>query len=99
MLRYFILSLLLQALLSPSAFASDNSPVKSAVVHGGGLMCFTITPAEYEKGKTFPSCDALCAAQNAACTDVNGNFNPRGCELPNAVSPGQQCRCCALDHH
>jgi hypothetical protein len=95
--RYLITIFLLLALTAASAFAADKSPGGNSVVHDGGLMCFSITPARYD-GHELPSCNALCAAKDAACTAVQGTQIPENCERANADGASQQCRCCALEH-
>ena len=99
LLRRFLLFLIL---LSASAFAvGDKSSGETAVVHGGGLSCFSV-PATRDGP---PSCDAVCKAKGAACVaiETNGAYDPAiGCgdaALP--VQAGDyiaKCRCCAVEH-
>jgi hypothetical protein len=99
--RYLIIALLFLALVAASAFASDKSSGESGGVHGGGLMCFSITPPHDRE----TSCDQLCAAKDAICVGLktSGAMNPGiGCaDVTNAKFYGDyiaSCRCCALDH-
>jgi hypothetical protein len=69
--RYFLIPLVLLALLAAPAFAADNSPGKSDVVRGGGLMCFSVTPPKERRG--HQRCDQLCAARGAVCVSNSTN--------------------------
>jgi hypothetical protein len=95
-----LISILLPALVFAAPLsAADKSSGGDAVVHAGGLMCFSITPT---KGSTA-SCDTLCAGKNAACTglETDGAINP-GFGCADALDPLKgshavaSCRCCAI---
>lgn len=101
MVRYVIISILILAFISATATAADRPSGESEVVHGGGLMCFSITPPK----TGAPSCDQLCAARQAVCVALktNGAINP-GTGCGDAVDPKfdggyvASCRCCAVEH-
>jgi hypothetical protein len=85
--------------------AADNSSGENAVVRGGGLTCFSITPPDTPTNKpaphtqaTYRSCDELCAVKGAACTATTGTRNPLyACDTTDYI-PGSStlCRCCAV---
>ena len=83
---------------SPPARASSNAVV-SAPVKVGGLTCFSIAPPKWDsatKPDHWPTCDGLCAAQEAACTGMqNGGINPP-MTCSDAISTPflGVCRCC-----
>jgi hypothetical protein len=96
---YFILSALFFALICTSAYAADTSPGAGDVVHGGGLLCFSIIPPRDRD----TSCNVLCAAKDAACVGLklDGAINP-GFGCADALDPLKgasavaACRCCAI---
>jgi hypothetical protein len=97
---YSIIFALLLALAAAPCFAADKLPDGGDVVHGGGLVCFSILPP-----RDGGTCDRLCAAKNAACVGLktNGAMSP-GYGCGNVFDPKLDggyvaaCRCCALDH-
>jgi hypothetical protein len=98
--RYFILSVLLLAVVTAvPVFAADNSFGQTDVVHGG-LVCFSVSRAGDQK----TSCDKLCAAKDAVCVGLKFEHSPLGgfgCADtldPLKVSVTADCRCCALEN-
>jgi hypothetical protein len=89
-----------------AASSGDQEIVRSVGVYAGGLVCFSITPPDTPTKPATPhaaaldrSCDALCAAQGAACTATTSNRNPPVSCAANDYDPkATLCRCCALDH-
>lgn len=99
--RYIIISIFCLALISTSASAVDEKSGESVVAHGGGLVCFSITPPQVGEW----SCDRLCTRKDAVCVGLktNGAMNP-GIGCGDAVEPKlhggyvASCRCCAVEH-
>jgi hypothetical protein len=105
--RYSIIFVFLLAfVLSAPAFAADNSSGASAVVHGSGLVCFSIRPPDTPtKPETkhspalYRSCDELCAAKGTTCTAATSNFNPPvSCDGTDYSPASTLCRCCTVAH-
>jgi hypothetical protein len=91
---------LLALLCAAPVFAADDnsSGNGAAVVHAGGLSCFSITPpVDPKHWPEHSSCDALCAAKGAACTGMqNAAMNPpTKCSDP-PPPKFAVCRCCAV---
>jgi len=80
--RYFIIPVLLLALVSASALTADKSSGIGAVVHGGGLTCFTVEPTEpYDRNKPV-TCNSFCESKGTICTGVTSSMNPpQTCEV------------------
>jgi hypothetical protein len=95
-----VLLLALPALLPSAPARADNAQLNgTAVAPPSGLACFSMTPAPAEKGKSLPSCDALCAQKGAACVslNLNGAINPgMGCADPADGNLVVSCRCCTV---
>jgi len=78
---------------------ASSGAVVSAPVKLGGLTCFSITPPKWDspsKPDQWPTCDKLCAAQEAVCTGMqNGGINPpMTCSDPISSPFLGVCRCC-----
>ena len=106
-LYYLVSGALTLACLTVLVFSISKSVGESAVVHGAGLSCFSITsptaiaalPADQQaksrhSWKAGSSCDAMCAAEGAACTGIGGYSGPFVCtDVPVDFAV---CRCCAV---
>ena len=90
------------ALASPNdASYAPPSPEKSAPVKLGGLTCFSIAPPTWyppSQPDQWPTCDKLCAAQEAVCTGMqNGGVSPpMTCSDPISSPFMGVCRCCKV---
>lgn len=87
---------LLFILLALPAFGAGKGAQVSAPLTQGGLICFSVTP-DVATSPPGLSCDALCAARQAACSGVaNGAMNPPAtCEDPPKPNFAV-CRCCKV---
>jgi hypothetical protein len=105
MRRYFLILLILLALPSGSAYAADELSHHPASV--ADLSCFSIlSPAAvatlpanraakaHEGWQAHSTCDAMCAAQGAACVAVSVHDGVDGCAdiMPDFAG----CRCCTV---
>jgi hypothetical protein len=99
MSRYFIITVFVLAVFSASAVAAEKLSDGGDVVHGGGLVCFSIVPPRDRE----TTCNRLCADRDAACVGLktNGAMNP-GTGCADALDPKHDggyvasCRCCAV---
>ena len=91
MTRSFGLSMLLLCCCMAAAFAKDNPP-DVAAAPGSGLACFVVPQGAKDNENPGPSCDEVCAAQNAVCVSVETPFTPASCSLSKNVDT--KCRCC-----
>ena len=99
MLRYLIIPAFVLAIFSASAVAAETSSDGGDIVHGGGLVCFSIVPPRDRE----TTCNRICAERDAACVGLktNGAMNP-GTGCGDALYPKldggyvASCRCCAL---
>jgi hypothetical protein len=97
------------AFLAILVFAVSKAFGEGAAVHAGGLSCFSIIspaaratlPADQQaksrRGwKAGSSCDAICAAQGAACVATGGFGGVDECAtVPPDAANLAACRCCA----
>lgn len=102
--RYFMISVLLLALVfAAPVYAADKSSGDNTAMH---LSCFSLVspaaaklsakpPAKIRKGWVAQSsCDAMCAAQGAACvgSGLVGSMDQCAGVAPDVSA----CRCCAI---
>src|SRR5208283_2637408 len=83
------------------ACAAQNAPAgNSPAVLGAGLACFSVTLSASD-GNNAParSCDALCAARDAACVGVTEEDRGMVLPRPTCSDPPPSalvCRCCRV---
>lgn len=88
MRRIFILAAALLAFAAAPAFAQSTTAAAPK------LICTSVPGQPDPKTGDGPSCDDLCAAQNAACTGLHSisKSPPLTCE--SRGGGGVICRCC-----
>ena len=95
------MTILVVGFLSFPAAASDaQSSGAEGVKKNGGLACFSVEPPAPEpnlKREDYPTCDELCAKQDAACTGMqNSGLNPPVTCEDHTSNTLSVCRCCKV---
>jgi hypothetical protein len=110
MMRHFLISVVLLALvfIAP-AYAADKSSGDATTSHGAHLSCFsiispaalaTLSPERQANSRrgwiAQSSCDAMCAAQDAACVGGGAFTGVDECAATATASDFEVCRCCGI---
>lgn len=79
---------------APPVLADGGKPALFPPMAHGGLTCFTILPPATKAPLLPPSCNALCAKEDAVCSGVASPLNPPATCEDSAFA--KACRCCKV---